>query len=51
MNAQEDTQSLQRIYRRRFGQTADYCSRVWQLLTTEFCCQWIKPEAIVLDFG
>lgn len=51
MNAQEDTQPLQRIYRRRFGQTADYRNRVWQVLAAEFFCRWIKPEAVVLDLG
>lgn len=51
MNSQEDSQPLQRIYRRRFGQTADYRNRVWQVLTAEFFCRWINPEAVVLDLG
>jgi SAM-dependent methyltransferase len=42
---------LQRIYHRRFGQTAAYRQRVWKVLTASFFSRWITPDATVLDLG
>jgi SAM-dependent methyltransferase len=47
----EEAQDLQRIYQRRFGQTAAYRNRVWQVLTATFFSRWIAPDAAVLDLG
>jgi SAM-dependent methyltransferase len=47
----ETAQDLQRIYHRRFGQTAAYRNRVWQLLTGSLFNRWIAPDATVLDLG
>jgi SAM-dependent methyltransferase len=47
----ENAQELSRIYQRRFGQTAAYRNRVWQVLTRDFFQHWISPEAAVLDLG
>ena len=47
----ENAQELSRIYQRRFGQTAAYRKRVWQVLTREFFQRWIPPGAAVLDLG
>ena len=47
----ENAQDLQRIYHRRFGQTAAYRNRVWQVLTGSFFNRWIASDAVVLDLG
>jgi SAM-dependent methyltransferase len=47
----ENAQELSRLYQRRFGQTAAYRNRVWQVLTRNFFQRWISPEATVLDLG
>jgi SAM-dependent methyltransferase len=47
----ENAQELQFIYHRRFGQTAAYRNRVWQVLTKRFFNHWIASGATVLDLG
>jgi SAM-dependent methyltransferase len=47
----ENAQDLQKIYHRRFSQTAAYRNRVWQVLTGSFFRRWIAPDAAVLDLG
>ena len=47
----ESAQDLRKIYHRRFGQTAAYRHRVWQVLTGSFFNRWIAPDAAVLDLG
>lgn len=47
----EQPQELQRIYHRRFGQTAAYRNRVWQVLVNSFFHRWISQTDSVLDLG
>ena len=47
----ETAQELQSIYHRRFGQTAAYRNRVWQVLTASFFNRWVAADATVLDLG
>ena len=47
----ENAQELSRIYQRRFGQTAAYRHRVWQVLTRDFFQRWISSGDAVLDLG
>lgn len=47
----EDARYLQKIHDRRFGKTAAYRNRVWQVLTRSFFPRWIAPAAVVLDLG
>ena len=42
---------LQRIYNRRFSQTAACRHRVWKVLAASFFSRWIAPDATVLDLG
>ena len=42
---------VSRIYHRRFVRTAEYRSKVWQILTAGFFSRWISPEFSVLDLG
>jgi len=43
-------EDLMQLYRARFQGTAEYRSRVWDVLT-QFFEQWISPDAAVLDLG
>jgi SAM-dependent methyltransferase len=47
----ENAEELRRIYLQRFGQTAEYRNRVWQVLTATFFNRWIPEHAAVLDLG
>ncbi len=47
----ENALYLQKIYDRRFGKTAAYRNRVWQVLTRSFFPRWVAPDAAVLDLG
>jgi SAM-dependent methyltransferase len=47
----ENAEELRRIYLQRFGQTAEYRNRVWQVLTAKFFNRWIPGNASILDLG
>jgi SAM-dependent methyltransferase len=47
----ETAQDLQKIYQRRFGETAAYRNLVWQDLTRIFFNRWVGSEDAVLDLG
>ena len=47
----ENAQELQKIYQRRFSETAAYRNLVWQELTRIFFNRWVRPEDAVLDLG
>ena len=47
----ENAQDLQKIYRRRFSETAAYRNLVWQELTRIFFNRWVGSEDAVLDLG
>jgi SAM-dependent methyltransferase len=47
----ENAQDLQKIYKRRFGETAAYRNLVWQELTNVFFNRWVGPKDAVLDLG
>jgi SAM-dependent methyltransferase len=47
----ETSLDLQRIYQRRFAETAAYRNLVWQELTKSFFNRWIGSEDAVLDLG
>jgi SAM-dependent methyltransferase len=47
----ETAQDLQKIYQRRFADTAAYRNLVWQDLTRIFFNRWVGPEDAVLDLG
>ena len=47
----ENAQDLQKIYHRRFSQTAAYRNRVWEVLTAVFFSRWVRRTDAVLDLG
>ena len=47
----ETAQDLQKIYQRRFGETAAYRNLVWRDLTRVFFNRWVGSEHAVLDLG
>ena len=47
----ESAQDLQKIYQRRFTETAAYRNLVWRELAAIFFNRWIRPEDAVLDLG
>jgi SAM-dependent methyltransferase len=48
---QVNPEELTRIYRRRFGDSAAYRNRVWEVLTQRFFPQWVGDNDVVLDLG
>jgi SAM-dependent methyltransferase len=47
----QEAENLQRVYRRRFGETAAYRNRVWGVLTKSFLGVWVRSGDVVLDLG
>ena len=47
----ETAQDLQKIYQRRFAETAAYRNLVWQELAGIFFNRWVGSEDAVLDLG
>ena len=46
------SKDLQEIYSRRFqAESLGYRNRVWQVLTSRFFSQWVRPADRVLDLG